>query len=333
MTHEIEALSISWRAARALRRPEWSGEVLAVHARSCYLASEDGEIFAIVQQPLGNGPFSVVIPAAHIDLLHGLSLGAAADGTGESLVLGEAIQINLGGAALWDPKAYPGLSADEPALSRCLVEAHRAAATLSPATSLARLLPHLQDEDLPETLQRVSHFPRSHALIAGLADALGQRNRRSLKVVTSSLAGLGPGLTPSGDDFLAGVLVALALAHEHRPDAVLVEIAALLTETAAPRTNEISAAYLRAAHAGEVTERWHPLIAAIASGHAAGVGTAAGAVMEVGETSGADMLAGFLTGIGAIYGIPPVPWPDAVLPAVGAQSSEATPPQADAPRA
>jgi len=333
MTHEIEALSISWRAARALRRPEWSGEVLAVHSRSCYLASEEGEIFAVVQQPLGNGPFSVVIPAAHTDLFRGLSLGVTADGTGEHLMLGEEIQINLAGASLWDPKAYPGLNADEPALSRCLAEAHRAVATLAPATSLVRLLPHLQDEDLPPSLQHVSHFPRSHALIAGLADALGQRNRRSLKVVTSSLAGLGPGLTPSGDDFLAGVLVALALARQHRPDAGLTEIAALLVETAAPRTNEISAAYLKAAHAGEVAERWHPLIEAIASGRAAEVGTAAAAVMEVGETSGADMLAGFLAGIGAIYRIPRVPWPDAVLPAVGAQSSEATPPQADAPRA
>ncbi|HYM67999.1 MAG TPA: DUF2877 domain-containing protein [bacterium] len=330
MTHEIQALSMSWRVARALREPGWSGEVLAVHPRSCYLVDEDGSISAVVRQPLGNGPFNLVIPAAPAPAFHELSVGTPAAGTGDQITIGDAIRIGLGAATLWDPKAYPGLAADDLALSRCLVAAYQTAVGASPNASLARLLPHLQEEDLPAPMQEITHFPRSHALIAGLVDALAQRNRRSLKVVTSSLAGLGPGLTPSGDDFLAGVLVALALAHEQRPDPVLAEIAGLLVETAAPRTHEISAAYLRAAYAGEVSDRWHPLIGAIAAGDAAGAGAAARGVTEIGETSGADMLAGFIGGLGAIYRISPLPWTEAVLPNVGAQPSGTPPPAGDA---
>ena len=49
MTNRVEALSMSWRVARAVREEGWSGEVLAVHPRSCYLLDEDGAIYAVVQ--------------------------------------------------------------------------------------------------------------------------------------------------------------------------------------------------------------------------------------------------------------------------------------------
>ncbi|HXX37691.1 MAG TPA: DUF2877 domain-containing protein [bacterium] len=326
MTHEIEAVSISWRIARALREPGWAGEVLAAYPRSFYLADEDGSIYAVVQQSIGNGPFSLVIPAVPGQTFRELSAGTPAIGNGTLLAIGETLRIGLSAGTLWDPKAYPGLAVDELTLARCLVAAYQTVVSTSPDASLVRLLPHLQDEDLPATMQDITHFPRSHALIAGLVDALAQRNRRSLKVVTASLAGLGPGLTPSGDDFLAGMLVALALAHEQRPDPVLAEIAGLLLETAAPRTHGISAAYLRAAYTGEVSERWQPLIGALAAGDDDGVAAAALAVIKTGETSGADMLAGFLGGFSAIYRIPLLPQSETMLPGFGALPSEPSPP-------
>ncbi|HLN13499.1 MAG TPA: DUF2877 domain-containing protein [bacterium] len=321
MMHDVQAVSMSWRIGRQLREPGWSGEVLAVHDRSCYLVGERSEIVAIVQQPLGNNPLGLVVPKVD-GLFQELSAGVSVMGTGDRLGLGDGLTIGLEHAALWDPKGYPGLTVDDAGFSRCVVEMYGAAVTFSPETSLARLLPHLQDEDLPESLAGVAHFPRSHALIGGLVEALTQRNQRRLKVVTASLAGLGPGLTPAGDDFLGGVLVALAFAHEHQADAQLAEIAGLIVETAAPRTHEISAAYLRAAYAGEVSEGWHPLIRSLATGDAPGVLPAARAVMAHGETSGADMLAGFLAGLGGIYRMSAPSWSPAMLSAIGTTPSD-----------
>jgi len=321
MTHDVQAVSMSWRIARQLREPGWSGEVLAVHDRSCYLVGESSEIVAIVQQPLRNNPLGLVVPKVS-GLLHDLSAGVSVLGTGDRLGLGEGLTIGLERAALWDPKAYPGLAGSDAGFSRCVGEMYSAAITFAPETSLARLLPHLQEEDLPAPLSGVAHFPRSHALIGGLVEALTQRNRRSLKVVTASLAGLGPGLTPAGDDFLGGVLVALALAHDHQPDALLAEIAGLVVETAAPRTHEISAAYLRAAYAGEVSEAWQPLIRTVAAGDAAGIAPLVRAVMDHGATSGADTLAGFLAGLGGIYRMSPPSWSPATLSAIGTTPSD-----------
>ena len=296
MPQQVDAISMSWRVARAVRQEGWSGEVLAIHPRSCYVTGEDADIYAVVQQPVGNGPLSLVIPTSD-DALAGLTEGNSVSSTGSHLMVGDGLVVGLEQARLWDPKAYPALGAHPEALSRCLAEVYRTATTRSPEQSLARLLPHIHEEELPEALTAVAHFPRSHALIVGLIDALGRRNRRSIKVVTSSLAGLGPGMTPAGDDFLAGILLSLALAQEHRPDADLAEIAGLLAETAVPRTNEISAAYLRVAYAGETSERWHGLLKALSTGEAGEAAGAAETVMQFGETSGADMLAGFLVGM------------------------------------
>jgi uncharacterized protein DUF2877 len=312
MDHTIEALSMSWRVARAIRQEGWTGEVLAVHPHSMYVTDDDGKIYAIVRQSLGNGPLNLVIPVEPAQLFNGLAVGTSLASTGARLGIGEIITIGLEAAAIWDPKAYAALTADPDALDRGLAELCREVSHRAPAESLARLLPHLEEEDLPEALERVAHFPRSHALIGGLVESLTQRDRRRLKVVTSSLAGLGPGLTPAGDDFIAGVLLALALVREQRGDAALNEIATLLVETAAPRTHEISGAYLRAAYEGHVGERWHPLLAALAAGDGARIAAAAAPVLATGETSGADMLAGFLVGIGALQGGAAAAWRTAV---------------------
>ena len=300
MTNRVEALSISWRVARAVREEGWSGEVLAVHPRSCYLLDEDGAIYAVVQEGLGKGPLNLVIASSPSPQpFQHLAVGDTVKTAGDVLLLSDSLDVGLAKAELWDPKPYVALGGDAEAMQHSLAALQQAAAKFAPEKSLVALLPYLAEDELPAVLQKVTHFPRSHALMGGLADSLADRNRRGLKVVTSSLAGLGPGLTPAGDDFLAGVL--LALAEQRQADAELGKIADLLLETAASRTHEISAAYLKAAHAGEAHERWHPLLGALAAGDSAAIGEAVRGVAHVGETSGADMLAGFLTAMQAVH--------------------------------
>ncbi len=79
MTHDVQAVSMSWRIGRQLREPGWSGEVLAVHDRSCYLVGERSEIVAIVQQPLGNNPLGLVVPQVD-GLFQELSAGVSVHG-------------------------------------------------------------------------------------------------------------------------------------------------------------------------------------------------------------------------------------------------------------
>lgn len=71
----------------------------------------------------------------------------------------------------------------------------------------------------------------------------------------AALAGFGPGLTPAGDDVLAGYVSGLVLLHRKY------RLASRIAEDAAVRTNSLSATLLRHAALGEVPEPVHILLA------------------------------------------------------------------------
>lgn len=114
-----------------------------------------------------------------------------------------------------------------------------------------------------------------------LISAISGNRRDDLAGAVLQLAGRGTGLTPTGDDLLTGVLFALRVWH---PDTDLPGIIAAL---AAPRTTTLSAAFLRAAAAGEATWHWHAL--------AAGEPNALDALLAVGHQSGWESWHGFST--------------------------------------
>ena len=106
------------------------------------------------------------------------------------------------------------------------------------------------------------------------------------------LSGCGLGLTPGGDDFIAGLLIGLHVlqklqGEDYRParEAVF---------RAARADNVFSNTFLDLAHRGRVFGRLKDLLVALASGSAASVRASARALFAVGNTSGADLATGFL---------------------------------------
>ena len=140
-----------------------------------------------------------------------------------------------------------------------------------------------------------AHFTRAiPALSHWLDDALAGRGVSTPGPVVD-LLGAGRGLTPSGDDCIVGVLVALHALGERRVGALVADTVA----RCAPRcTSRLSAAHLAAACAGEAIEPVHAAIEAVA-GHAS-PGPALDALDEYGHGSGFDALAGVLIVASAI---------------------------------
>lgn len=112
------------------------------------------------------------------------------------------------------------------------------------------------------------------------------------------LVGLGPGLTPSGDDFITGLLIGM---HCQPMDARQMAIVTALgdgVEALATRTTDVSRVYLGWAVRGRATERLRDVAAAINAPRRAGALDAAiAAALYVGATSGADGLLGLLRGL------------------------------------
>lgn len=110
------------------------------------------------------------------------------------------------------------------------------------------------------------------ALLEALLDGVCAANLAQVRTAARRLAGRGMGLTPTGDDVLVGVLYGLWVWRPER------ELLQAIAGSAAPHTTTLSAAFLRAAAAGEATCPWLRLAGGdagaladiLATGHSSG---------------------------------------------------------------
>jgi Protein of unknown function (DUF2877) len=119
---------------------------------------------------------------------------------------------------------------------------------------------------------------------ASAAASIGQR-----------LLGLGPGLTPAGDDLVGGAFFARRLLGDWSGPA------AAIRARARERTHAISATLLGDLLDGSGHAPLHDLALALARSDGAAALDAAGRLVRIGHSSGWDMLTGFL---GALGGVP-----------------------------
>lgn len=248
----------------------------------------DEEILALVTPEVGDGPFNVVVPrfpqqplprrfVVHFDE------GGAAIGSWR-------LQIQPS-SRLWEARpAWEHLSTPEVRVFRVLQSIVEAAARDIPASPLVELV-------RGKTIPQVSAFER--ALLA--------ENSSLISESVIKLAGWGPGLTPSGDDYLTGVMLALwniTSGQVERPESNKMldsgfdvsgpYLCSWIYQAAAPRTNRISRAFLKAARDGLADARWHALLEALDTGDLSAVQQAAQSILSFGATSGLDTLIGFL---------------------------------------
>jgi hypothetical protein len=189
------------------------GEVCAVFRRSFYLRCP-GERYACVgDASLGRGPLNALIDELQMP------------------ALGARVAIAIDQASIWKPPA-----SSSPDLDAIVLAAR----------------PHLPAEGLG-CLVGGSHNALSvHAQPA--LEALERWLRgNALEAEAQGLIGLGPGLTPSGDDYLGGMLIALhALGRGAQARGLWRWLQPRLS-----RTSAISGAHLEAAAAGEGHEALH----------------------------------------------------------------------------
>lgn len=105
--------------------------------------------------------------------------------------------------------------------------------------------------------------------------------------LAGSLAGLGVGATPAGDDFLIGAFHALWATGQG-------ERTAALSAAAIPRTTTVSAYWLDTASRGFAAPAWRGLLDTLAAPDVEATTAAASRVLACGHTSGVASLLGFL---------------------------------------
>ena len=306
----ISARSISLRAARVLR-PEIGGRVLASFESVCDLVTDAGEVVALVWGGIGNGPLNVVLPhGPGDDLPAGTRFTVTREG---EVVRSEPVIADpvspATGSQIKIRVPHPGVEA----LAGPVVCGKRPAEASSPGCYLA-ISPIVIDLSAVEMWdpQPDWHLLRARRrqiaagakMIAGILAETGwslarcglpevvcEQAARGDKVALGALVGLGPGLTPAGDDWLAGWLLAQHLTE----DLTGLRNLSGLVGLAADRTTTLSRALLACAAAGEADAAWHALLATLAEVPMTNlpIYQSTETILSHGATSGAAMLTGF----------------------------------------
>jgi Protein of unknown function (DUF2877) len=291
--------------------------VLGVQRRVCHLAVEDGPLLMLSMPEVPLAPNALAV-----DVQPDMTLRDAGFRVGQVVGLGQGLDFET-----VRPRRRPGVvwqSRPDPADWRVTLGP---ASTWEPRPSVHRVAPH----DLADRLQAVrrtvvadgageSLLPvlwasesdvrrlrpgliRAAGVSAQLlTDAAVRRDERSVARAARGLAGLGPGLTPSGDDLLAGFAAAWTLLGESLgvDDVARRQVTQTLVSGAERGASPLGQAWLGHACRGELLEPMTRFVAALLAAEPRDLDAVARGALAVGSSSGTDWMVGFLLGASAV---------------------------------
>ena len=258
-------------------------QVCGAFSEGIYIKSSDHKMFLIHDFRYGLIPFGFAIPNAKTFL--------------------ERYEIKVGMKLIWkDPVLYfPEIKAqivveekEVPALSSCRPDKDTVMRTVrrgieilrkSSKGSVKEILWNTESETINDIYMRKAFLP-----LKKLENGMKNEDASEINTALYSLLGLGPGLTPSMDDFLTAVLVTCIFIERcWRTEITGAEILAdQVKKMARERTGEFSAAYLTAAADGGRFSLLECLLSN--DSNLSNYET----LLEVGGNSGADQLTGVI---------------------------------------
>ena len=287
---ETVEVAVIGSAARAVLDAHVEGRVLAVFRRSFYAVFDD-EVVCVGPAQLGLGPLNLLC-AQRNDVAWaggGIDAGTTVSCVGSLLDVGRGTRFDFRAADVW---RAPDTIAWTPAALDAGLDLLTRKARLRKPGGFGALLARSVDDAGARTCESENVLlrtarPAVEALRVWLASTLAGAAASPAPV--AGLIGLGPGLTPSGDDFLGGAMIALH--HFGRRD-IADQLVDAVLPTAARETSLISAAYLRCAARGEGAHVLFDALDRVAAAEGAAMDACLDAIDAVGHTSGWDCLAG-----------------------------------------
>lgn len=216
--------------------------VVGVTSKGIFLKSDAGDIVFVSSEKY-NGPYSILLtdPPTNFDVE-----------MNEPVVLEQSslkfskMTVSYARAQIWQPQ-QPGVGTRvKPTFNKALEVLELVRDNGSPDSALALL--EYQNENCDG-----SYFHKKYQV---LAEALRSGNTEQLQDCLSGMIGFGRGLTPSGDDFIAGM--ALASARYGGMADIPTELVKIVKQTIAAAessTTRISARLMEAALLGKADER------------------------------------------------------------------------------
>lgn len=287
-------ITLVGRVARNVLTTMESGHIVAAFQRSFYVESDHGELICFGAAAMGAGPLNALcdLPGRYVP--RSLEPGMRIEKRADELRLGAKMALNLADATTWRPVVVETPPTYK-ALCSALAKLGALVAQRRDAHGFGRFIPALLGSNGKPCLAAgdvllAGGWEGVHALTHWLREMPREREGNTIvPEKAKALVGLGPGLTPAGDDFLGGVMIALRWL---RDEALAKRIAAWALPLARTRTSKISRAHLYCAANGEGAAALHDLLAAFSSTQRDDLNAHVDALDSIGHSSGWDALAG-----------------------------------------
>ena len=284
---QVTAHSIGPMARRALNG-SMLGEVCAVFARTFYIRTENC-LLCVATGDVYNGPLTIVTSAPETTnwQASGVRVRQRVVLQSRRIAVGMMLVIPYGEATEWMPPR-PHAN-DKEMTSKGIANLRAKVVDRLPRNGLAEFVVRAS-LNIRSSLAVVAEGPISR-ISSVLSVALFRRRLfQPSPVDVAALLGLGPGLTPSGDDFLGGMMVGL---YAVREDGFAKDLWRIINDCDESSANIVSWAHLRAAAHGLAADSILRLTCIVGSGGEPDDEILA-AIDRIGHTSGWDMVAGLV---------------------------------------
>jgi len=287
------------KTAFKLLTPGASGRVLAAFSEAAFLVTKQSELFwlASANAPGHSRGMRIAGPFPKLEA------GGAFFVEGQCIRISPDYNVDFGDASTWTRPRIPAGTALNFEKIPLRVKSHFLNRfNLSQASGFGRLIPNIlslvTDQGHAET---VTDYFLSFAWpgIHDITQACLLRDSPGLFKKAEALVGLGEGLTPSGDDFLGGLLFCIYTLKRLYPGLIDFDSSeqASFIESAGKRTHQISFTLLQDSINGRAVEPLHELIHAILSDRPLESLRPASRLTRIGHSTGWDLLTGALTGL------------------------------------
>jgi hypothetical protein len=305
-SHHLNATSIGSAAANRIRGRGAIGRVHSIFSGAIDVALRDGSMISIVREEVGSGPINVLtdLPRERSMAELGVKTKAEVLRKDHEIQIGSkgAVLVSLQHARLYrTEKNFPTKPRSIPEIRANVAAVARTAARRGHNQGLGGLIPLLVPTVMEKTKRpaELNSFSRlALPRVRSLLSKIGEGRISELGADVQNLAGLGPGLTPSGDDMLSGLMASLVvIAHNLKEDVARVRrVNREIALSARKRTTMLSEEYLSQAARGETNEHFQELIKKVLTESPNEARRSAELVLKVGETSGTDTVLGILLG-------------------------------------
>lgn len=281
-----ETVGVDARRALAPGR----GKIAAVFRRSFYMRIGQDWVCGGGRE-IGRGPLNLLLARAPDDWNGLLTPGQPVTIEQDLLCLQGLAPIDLKHIRIWRPEPFPACS--PAAVAAGLAALERLLANFPPPVEGFGCF--AASEPRPRDLVSRACAPPIEAYLQWLAAGCPEHAESGLR----PLLGAGPGLTPSGDDFIAASLLTL---HAIRRGDLAGRVWAEILPALPGATHPVSAAHLSCAAEGRLAEAQHRLLQALLCGSQTGLSAGIKALSGESHTSPWDGLAGMAATLRTLSG-------------------------------